>query len=160
MVTPVGGLTEIVPQLEAARCDLKVLVAHTIRWRTAVQLAKKFPVFDLLVTAGGAGDPTLHPEVIEVGGGRVTSMIQVGVKGMYVGIVGFYENDGQPTIKYQRVPLDERFEDSSEMKEIFIGYQNDLKRLWLAGQLDRHQTAPSSIGSYVCWLRCVRRLSR
>ena len=94
VMTPEAGLAKIMPQLEAARCDLKVLVAHT-SLENCRALAKKFPVFDLLVTAGGAGDPTLHPEVIEVGG-RVTSMIQVGVKGMYVGIVGFYENDGNP----------------------------------------------------------------
>ncbi len=148
-----AGLAQVVPKIEAAGCDLTVLVAFT-SLDDCRDLAKQFPVFDILVTAGGAGDPTLHPEVIETNG-KVTSMIQVGVKGMYVGLVGYYENDGQPTIKYERVPLDERFNDSPEMKEIFFGYQADLKRLWLAGELadikpQRHPSGHSFVGSDAC----------
>ena len=147
------GLREVVPQLEAARCDLKVLVAHT-SLDNCRALAKQFPAFDLLVTAGGAGDPTLHPEVIEVNG-KATSMIQVGVKGMYVGIVGFYEKGGEFSLKYERVPLDERFKDSAQVKEVFLNYQNELKSLWQNGQLADikprlHPSGRTFVGSATC----------
>jgi hypothetical protein len=74
---------------------------------------------------------------------------------MYVGVVGFYENEGRPTIKYQRVPLDERFDDSPEMKTVFSGYQADLKRLWLDGKLEDikprpHPSGHTFVGSGAC----------
>ncbi len=155
VVSPAEGLAKVVPQLKAARCDLKVLVVHSSP-ENCRALAKKFPDFDLIVTSGGAGDPTMHPEVIEVSeDGKTTSMIQVGVKGMYVGIVGYYEKDGQPFIKYERVPLDGRFEDSPEVKQVFINYQNDLKQLWQAGQLvdikpRLHPSGYTFVGSEAC----------
>jgi hypothetical protein len=147
------GLKEVIPQLDAQRCDLKVLVAHT-SLDNCRALAKQFPGFDLLVTAGGAGDPTLHPEVIEANG-KVTSMIQVGVKGMYVGVVGVYEENGKASLKYERVPLDERFEDSPQVKEVFLNYQNELKNLWQSGQLADikprlHPSGKKFVGSAAC----------
>jgi hypothetical protein len=153
--SPADGLSKVVPQLKAARCDLNVLIAHASLDKCRA-LAKQFPHFDLLITAGGAGDPTMQPEAIKVSAdGRVTSMIQVGVKGMYVGIVGYYENNGQASIKYERVALDGRFEDSPEIKKIFIDYQNDLKQLWQAGQLADikprlHPSGHSFVGSDAC----------
>jgi hypothetical protein len=153
IVSATDGLTKVVPEIQKEKCDLKILVAHA-SLEECRELAKKFPVFDILITAGGAGDPTLHPEVIDVGG-NVTSMIQVGVKGMYVGIIGFYVKDGRASLKYERVPLDERFEDSPEIKEIFFSYQMELKRLWEKGELADikprpHPTGYRFVGSAAC----------
>ena len=147
------SLVPVVAQMEAAGCDLKVLVAFT-KLEECRELGKKFP-FDVLVTAGGAGDPTLHPEVIE-GENHATSMIQVGVKGMYVGLVGFFsEGLAKPTIKYERVELDHRYEDSSEIKEVFKAYQAELKDRWLANTLDeirprKHPSGHTFVGSDTC----------
>lgn len=82
-------------------------------------------------------------------------MVQVGVKGMYVGIVAYYENNGQPMLKYERVPLDGRFEDSDEVKQVFISYQEQLKRWWLAGELSDieprpHPSGHTFVGSSAC----------
>ncbi len=154
-VTPAGPAVAAAAQgLQNAGCDLKVLVAHA-SLEQCRQLAKQSPVFDLVITAGGSGDPTLQPEIIEAAG-RATQMIQVGVKGMYVGIVAAYPgNNGQLNLKYERVPLDERFEDSEQMKQMFSSYQAELKGLWLAGALDdirprAHPSGHKFVGSESC----------
>ena len=96
-----ASLGPVIARMNAANCDMKVLVAFT-SLNNCRTLAKNFPVFDVLVTAGGAGDPTLHPEIIKAGG-HTTSMIQVGVKGMYVGLVGVFATDPKKPLRYERV---------------------------------------------------------
>lgn len=145
------GLKSVIPKIDG--CDLKVLVAFT-ELDNCRKLAKEFPVFDVLVTAGGAGDPTLQPELIE-SDNHTTSMIQVGVKGMHVGLVGYYENDGQPRIEYERVELDHRYKDSEKIKAIFKSYQDELKTLWekdlLRDIAERdHPTGRKFVGSFAC----------
>ena len=145
------GLATAVQELNAAKCDMKVLIAFT-EVKTCRQLAKDFPVFDLLVTAGGAGDPTLEPELIQAAPNRQTPMIQVGVKGMHVGLVGYFENNGQPKIEYERVELDHRYKDSEAIKTIFKSYQDELKTLWDNGDLKDiiqrdHSTGLKFVGS-------------
>jgi hypothetical protein len=148
------GLATAVQELNAAKCDMKVLIAFT-EVKTCRQLAKDFPVFDLLVTAGGAGDPTLEPELIQAAPNRQTPMIQVGVKGMHVGLVGYFENNGQPKIEYERVELDHRYKDSEAIKTIFKSYQDELKTLWDNGDLKDiiqrdHSTGLKFVGSAKC----------
>lgn len=147
------GLKNVAQKIKDAKCDLTVLVAHS-SLENCRDLAKKFPLFDVLITAGGAGDPTLHPEIIDANG-KVTSMIQVGVKGMYVGLIGYFEKDGHASIKYERVPMDERFHDSEEIKQVFLSYQAELKRLWETGQLADikprpHPSGYKFVGSLAC----------
>jgi len=154
-VEPVAtGLARAVNELNAAQCDIKILIAFT-ELDKCRQLAKDFPVFDVLVTAGGAGDPTMEPELIQSSPNRQTSMIQVGVKGMYVGLIGYYENNGQTSIKYERVELDHRYKDSEAIKEIFKSYQDELTTLWQNGDLKDiiqrdHPTGRTFVGSSKC----------
>ena len=148
-----AGLADVVPKMKQAGCDLHVLVAHA-SLEQCRELAKQFPVFDLLVTAGGAGDPTLLPEEISAGG-KTTAMIQVGVKGMYVGLVAANWEQGKLSLKYERVPLDDRFEDSPQMKKMFTSYQGELKNLWVRGALDdirprKHPSGNTFVGSAAC----------
>lgn len=152
-IQPVAaGLQKVIPKI--ADCDLKVLVAFT-EVDTCRKLAKEFPNFDVLVTAGGAGDPTLRPELIKADNNHVTSMIQVGVKGMHVGLIGYYEDSGQSRIEYERVELDHRYEDSEAIKAIFKSYQEELKALWENGLLKDiaerdHPTGRMFVGSPIC----------
>ncbi len=147
-----AGLQKVIPKL--ADCDLKVLMAFT-EVDNCRDLARQFPAFDLLVTAGGAGDPFFRPELIKAPGGHETSMIQVGVKGMHVGLVGYYEKDGRSRIEYERVELDHRYKDSEAVKKIFKSYQDDLKTLWEKGLLKDiaerdHPTGRTFVGSSAC----------
>ena len=121
------GLKKVVPQLQQQKCDLLVLIVDA-SLEESRDVAKNFPVFDVLVTTGGAGDPTLLPESI-VTGDHTTEMIQVGTKGMHVGLVGFFTNPKRE-IRYERVPMDARFVDSEEVKVTFKGYQDRLKQLY------------------------------
>ena len=137
--------------------DLKVLMIQS-EPENCKALANQFPVFDLIVTAGGAGDPTLRPEAIKnLKTGHVSQLIQCGVKGMYVGVVGvdFDARAKSKKIKYQRVALDASFEDSEPVKEVFLEYQDELKALWLAGALEDinpriHPSGHKFVGSEAC----------
>ena len=127
------GLTAIARAMLAEKCDLNILLLQSDP-ETCKMIAEKFPIFDLLITSGGAGDPTLQPVIVTTGR-HTTQIIQVGVKGMYAGIIGIYEKDGKKSLKYERVPMDARFVDAVEMRKAFLEYQNDLKLLWERGCL-------------------------
>jgi hypothetical protein len=124
----VEGLREVEPQLRAANCDVYVLLAHT-SIEASKKLAQQFPLFDVVVTAGGMGDPTHLPEPIL---GTDGFLLQVGIKGMFVGVVGIFDDPDQP-LRYQRVPLDARFKDSRDMLHLLGSYQEQLKTLGLEG---------------------------
>ena len=81
---PEVAITNVLRNRDFAACDVKVLLIQS-EPENCKAIAQKFPVFDLVVTAGGAGDPTLRPEVIKSSNGHVSQLIQCGVKGMYVG---------------------------------------------------------------------------
>ncbi len=146
------GLRQVIPKMRAQKCDFLVLTAQTTMENSRL-LAKQFPIFDLLVTTGGAGDPTNLPELIK-SGNHTTRMIQVGVKGMYVGVVGLYVKNGKKEIKYKRVPLDERFKDSPEVIEIFKSYQAELKAIYDNDNADikprEHKSGARFVGSEAC----------
>jgi hypothetical protein len=116
------GLARVWPQLEAAKCDLYVLLAHATLDQSRA-LAKRFPRFDLVVSAGGAGEPTRVPEAIP---DSDAVMVQCGTKGMFAGVVGVFDDPKTP-LRYQRVPLDARFEDAPEMLKLLAAYQQQLE---------------------------------
>lgn len=148
MGDPMQGLEASWNALKAENCDLYVLLSHA-SLEESRKYAKAFPGFQIVVTAGGAGEPTLQPEVIE---GTNSQMIQVGTKGMYVGVVGLF-NDPQKPFRYERVALDARFEDSEEMLRLLASYQKQLETLGLEGLGIRpqpHNSGHSFVGSAAC----------
>jgi hypothetical protein len=79
-------------------------------------------------------------------------MVQVGVKGMYVGVVGWFPGASEPLL-YQRVPLDARFADSEELKQVFQQYQQQLQTLGLSGleiSPVAHPSGQTYVGSEAC----------
>lgn len=149
------SLKLVAKNMNSAGCVLKVLMLQTEDVETAQQVATEFPFFDLLIHTTSAGEPEKLPTKVQ-SGNHVTAMIQVGTKGMYVGIVGCYENEGQLTMKYERIPLDGRFSDSKPMEKIFENYQNQLKSLYLTGNLmdikpKPHPSGFKYIGSEACF---------
>lgn len=142
------GLAEAAPQLKAAKCDWQVLLVYGSMDETR-KLAAKFPQFHVVVTAGGAEEPAFEPEVL---GATETRLVQVGAKGMYAGVIGFYRQ-GKPRLRYQRVPLDDRFADSPEMLELLAGYQDQLREAGLDGlelRETKHPSGKSFVGSEKC----------
>ena len=152
--SPEVAIPEVLRQRKFMACDFKVLLIQS-EPENCEAIAKRFPYFDLVVTAGGAGDPTLQPRVITAKNGHVSQLIQCGVKGMYVGVVGVDFEGGAKKVKYQRVALDASFVDSEPVKEVFLDYQGELKSLWQAGALEDikprvHPSGHKFVGSEKC----------
>ena len=57
------ALRNIIPKIKAADCDVRVLVAQT-SMENCRKIAETFPFFDLLISTGSAGDPTMVPEQV------------------------------------------------------------------------------------------------
>ncbi|TVS17587.1 MAG: hypothetical protein EA424_12355 [Planctomycetaceae bacterium] len=142
------ALQSVWPELAAADCDLYVLLAHT-SIDESIRLAQAFPHFDVVVTAGGADEPPFQADPIP---DTNSILVQVGGKGMHVSVVGFFGDDDM-RLRYQRVPLDARFEDSREMLTLLASYQEQLKVLGLEGLEVRpipHPSGDSFVGSEAC----------
>jgi hypothetical protein len=145
---PDQALTEVVPTLRDAKCDQLVLMVYG-DVEEAQRLAKKFPVFDWVVAAKGAHEPPFQPAPIE---GTKSQLIEVGHKGMYVVVVGLYDDKARP-FRYQKVPLDARFPDAPAMQQMMVDYQEELRTLGLSGlglkQLP-HTTGREFAGTAAC----------
>lgn len=153
MTMPVDkALAEIGPGMLNERCNYYVLMAYTSLEKCRA-LAEAYPWFDLIISGGVDGEPTREPEEIRnAKTGKLTRIVQTGYKGMYVGVVGFFD-DPQGPVRYQRVPLDARFEDSEQIKIRFLSYQRQLELLGLEG-LEVHPVTHASgrefVGSEAC----------
>ncbi|MCE9608457.1 MAG: hypothetical protein K8U03_26535 [Planctomycetia bacterium] len=121
------GLKEVLAELTAERCDELILLSYALPEETET-LVKKFPQFRFVVTAGGADEP---PGNIRLVAGTQTGLIEVGKKGQHAIVVGIYDDAAAP-IRYQRVPLDARFPESSDMKRLLTEYQDQLRVAGLA----------------------------
>jgi hypothetical protein len=143
------GLRQAFTELSQASCDFLVLLAQASKDET-LALAQAVPGFHLVVTTGGGDEPSLESEPIPGGSGR---LIQVGAKGMYVAVVGLFDDRQSPGWRYERVALDARFSDSPEMLEVMATYQQQLERLGLDGLGVRpipHPTGRKFVGSQTC----------
>jgi hypothetical protein len=141
------GLAAVWPKLKAAEADLYVLLAHASLEETKA-LAAQFPGFQIVVTAGGYGEPAAEPELLNDGR---TMMVEVGTKGMFVSTVGYF-GPGKP-LRYQRVTLDARFKDAQPMLDIMRDYQKELEAAGLSGLALKpvpHPSGRTFVGSKAC----------
>jgi hypothetical protein len=123
---PTKKLAEILPKLRK-EADYLVLLAFAST-EECTRLARRFPEFKVVVTAGGGPEPPAEPALID---GK-TLLVEVGEKGMNAIVLGLYD-DAQRPWRYQRVPLDSRFKNSHEMRMLMESYQDQLKSLGYAG---------------------------
>ncbi len=136
--SPREALAAIVPKMQQ-ECDFLVLLAYA-KLDESEALAKEFPQFDVVVTAGGADVP---PHELAKVDGTHTALVEVGHKGMYAIVLGLFDDKEQP-LRYQRVPLDARFADAPNMKQLMVAYQEQLKQLGLDGLGAREKIHPRS----------------
>jgi hypothetical protein len=127
LADPEQALAQIVPQLKE-KTDYRILLSYAEPDET-IQLAKRFPEFQAVVTAQGADEPPREPRKIA---GTDTWLIEVGHKGMFAVVLGFYDGAKEP-IRYQRVPIDSRFVDAPEMRALLTTYEGQLRDLGWAG---------------------------
>ncbi len=113
----------------------------------AQELVRQVPGFDLVVVAGGYGEPLFQAKSIE---GSKTKLILTGDKGMYAGLVGLYADK---PLKYARVPLTHEFGDSPEMRNLMAEYQDQLRAIGLDGlglKPIPHPSGRKFVGSEKC----------
>jgi hypothetical protein len=148
------GLALVAPTLQE-QSDFRILLSHATP-EESLALAQQFPIFDIVVTAGGAEEPPAQPQVVP---GTNTWLIEVGHKGMYAAAIGLYDDPQNPR-RYQRVPLDSRFPNTPEMTQLLTDYQQQLETLGfdaLGVRPTRHpRTDPSDplSGLFVGAARC------
>jgi hypothetical protein len=143
-----AGLGPVLEKMRAAKCDYVVVLAHATLDESRAMVGK-YPQIDLIVTAGGAEEPAYVPEKFA---NSKTRLVQVGAKGMYAGVLGLFDDQDRP-VRFQRVPLDDRFADSKEMLRLLKTYQAKLKTLGLAKLGIRplsHPTGRKFVGSSEC----------
>jgi len=150
MVDPATALAKIVPELDG-KADYLILLAHATR-DESIELAKKFPQFDLVITAGGPAEPPAVAQKIE---GSAALLIEVGEKGMNAVVLGIFDDPDMP-LRYQRVPLDSRFPASEDMRLLVKSYQEQLESIGFAGLGIRAVPHPQlqSNGHYVGSKEC------
>ncbi len=140
------ALGDALTKLREADCDVYVLLAHATLEESEL-LGREFPQLDVVVSAGGHGDPLFQPERIGQDG---PWLVRVGEKGMHAGLVAFFDGS-EP--RYQRIPLTGKFADSSDMLQLLASYQQQLQDQGLAGLQIRPQPHPSGqsfVGSQAC----------
>ena len=121
---PLEVLPGVLKEMQSADATVNVVGFFGYEDRAA-ELAKAVPGIDLIIASGQFGEPNYQLEKID---GTSTQMITTGSKGMYAGLVGFFEDK---SMKYSRVPLTHEFEDDKEMRELMAEYQKKLEDLGL-----------------------------
>lgn len=133
------ALKKVTPEIANSGCDHRVLLVYGSA-AEARELSKQFPEYGWVVSAVGADEPPHQIADIKESGAK---LIEVGHKGMYAIAIGLYKSGEQP-FRYQKVPLDHRFEDSEAMQQLLIEYQQTLKTMGLTGLGVKPQLHPNS----------------
>ena len=144
----IPALKSVAAKMLAEKCDYMVLISHA-SLEESRSIAKAVPDFSLIITTGGFGEPAFQPEKIA---GTSCQMVQVGIKGMYTGLFGVFDDPKQP-FRYQRIALSSQFEDSPRVAELFGKYQDELKVVSFDGLGKRPMTHPTTrefVGSEKC----------
>ena len=142
------SLGRVVSVLEKEDCDFYLLLVQGTLEETR-DLARKFPLFSFIITSGGVGDPPSVPEPVE---GIRGTIIEVGPKGMYGGVLGIYP-DQEPSWRYALIGLDGSIPDSDVVLEQLRLYQRELERTGLEGLGIRpvaHASGATFVGSQAC----------
>lgn len=144
----VDALASVERQLAEAECDQRILLVQGSLEETRA-LANRFPSFSIVLTTGGAGDP---PEEMEQATRDEPAIVQVGPKGMFMGVLGLYDDPKQPW-RYARMELDSRYPDSEDVLQQLRLYQQELERAGLEGLGVRpaaHPAGSTFVGSQAC----------
>ena len=139
-LSPTDALKKVLPKLQEKKCDRLILLVYASA-ADASDLAKAFPEFQIVVSADSANGAEPPAEAGAVSGTNVP-LIEVGHKGSHVVVVGLYD-DAKTPIRYQRVPMDNRFKESPEMIVLKAEMQSQLKILGWEGLELKPQPQPT-----------------
>jgi hypothetical protein len=145
---PETALKPIVEELKKQSPDLLLLLSHS-EMNESRELAKAFPDFDVVLTAGGPEDGDEVPEKI----GK-TWLLNVGHKGKYAGVLGFYPEDSEK-LRFELVDLDVgRFFETPQMHERMREYQAVLGEFYDQILADLPKAAHPSGAKFVGAAKC------
>ena len=125
-IDPVTAIEQVADKIKD--CEVRVLLAYA-DGKESEALAKRFPMFNVVVTAAGGPLPPKDSVVIP---GTKTYLVQVGEKGESAIVLGLYRDKENP-VRYQRVILDSRFPASEKIHRLMSAYQEQLKMLGYEG---------------------------
>jgi len=145
---PEDVLPAVIDSLIEQGATFLILLSHA-PLENSMDLARRFPRFNLVLSAGGPEDPlTDNPR--QVGN---TTVLSVGQKGKYAGVVGIGPPGTRPKIRFELVNLDDqRFTDHPKMIQAMTTYQQTLEQLDLAAAMLPLDTSGNRrfIGSAQC----------
>ena len=90
MLDPVAAIKKILPEMKK-QSDYLVLLANATKDET-IELAKKFPDFNVVVTSDGQPEP---PDRLQKIAGMKTLYIEVGHKGQDAIVLGLYDRSAE-----------------------------------------------------------------
>ncbi len=141
VVPPEDALPAVLSDLDSDT-DLQVLLVQG-PVELARELAKRFPSFEIVMCQSETADPAAEPEMLNDGS---TRLVQVGTKGMYLGILGFYTDSGR-TIRYRRLELNDRYDKDRALAAPMAGLIGDALQESFrdAGTLESFPRRPYSL---------------
>lgn len=143
--SPKDALNSVVAEL-SNQSDWQVLMVQGPA-EMAKSLAEAYPVFDVVVAASVFEDPTAEAEKANNG---KTLIVNVGKKGKYNGIVGFFPGTDQP-VRYQRVTLGSRYDRPGAgepiRKLIDEDFQHELKAAKVVENFPRRSPLSAAPGA-------------
>jgi len=144
------ALKQVASEEAFQQATFRVLLVHGTMDFTR-ELAREQKDYDLVVCAGAPGEPAYELEEVK---GAKPRMLKIGEKSMFASVVGIFENEiGKVSLKYQRVPLDASYSDSSKVLAMFKQYQEELQRAGFQGLGIKPEAHPSGyqfVGSKAC----------
>ncbi len=145
VLDPIVSLKNLLGDLNG-KADILVLLSHA-KMGDSIKLAEIFPELDLIISGHGVDEPALYLERV-----NDTSVVPVGEKGKYLGVITFQLEHGQDgkarngktsipnsRLEYyglgtqmeesavEIILVDERFENSPEIERLLKIYQQRLK---------------------------------
>jgi len=134
-------------ELKKAKCAHHILLSWA-RPEETQALASRFPLFDVVVTAGGADEPPAELPKLPSG----ARLVELGHKGMFAVAIAYFDDPQRP-MRSQRVPLDARWGEAADMITLLATYQSQLESLGLTGlglAAVRHPSGRRFAGSAAC----------
>jgi hypothetical protein len=148
ILDPRDVLPKVVEDLKAQNPDFLVLLSHGTK-EEAKRLAEAYPAFRIILTAGSPDDAAPRPTVV-----NETWIIETGVKGRTVGVLGYFPQDEKDPFRYELIELDNRrFSIDDRMVALMRTYQQrleDEKISQSARLVTPHPTGWSFVGAETC----------
>lgn len=145
-----AALPPVIAAMKGENPDAMVLMSYDSS-ETSRSLAKQFPEFNIVVSAGGADDPGDEHEMM----GKTLFFVS-GMKGKHVNLVGFYPGE-KTAMRFERVELDQdRFKRDPAIRKLMQEYQDRLKEEWLTPGSDvraftfPHESGLQFVGAKAC----------